>query len=407
MINHAYSQTEAPRTIHLRPRDPENIDGQVKLSVAIEGLSGIDSLWYMVPENSFSWVTRSLDPFVVGTVQMAMTAGANLEVHGSVSRSLLQNLEDFIRAWAIWKPNVFKSIGIRAHDEVKQDKPFVEPAAVCGFSGGLDSSFTSFRHATGSGVRYSLPLKAGVMVHGFDIPLDEPDEFRRAFAKAKQQMKSLGLELIPVATNFMSLPVNWSLSFGSGVASVLMLFSRRFDRGLIAQGVPFGSLNHFYEGSNPLTDPLLSSALFRIIADGAGFDRFEKAKIVSQWPEALRYMRVCWEGAKRDRNCCECEKCIRTILTFRVMGLGLPECFEHDVSDDQIANMRHLKPIKLDIFYQPMVQIAEAQGIGGESWVQAVRRCIRRNRIQQWVRKMPGAYFARRVKGKIVRLLRP
>lgn len=378
-------------SIHLWPESPREENGHIRLSARLElGPAREETLWYDVPEEYRSALSDDADPFVVATALRMAQEGRPVRVHGTVSPSLLLNLEEYLSAWSAWRPKRYSSIEITADDERDRQAPKGPIQAICGFSGGVDSSFTAYRHVKGVTTRFPQPLTAGIMVQGFDIPLEEDEMFARAVDKARRQLGSLGLEAIQIATNFRSLNLEWTQTFGAAVASVMMLFGKRFSRGLIAQGVPFKSYRVLVEGSNPLTDPLLSSSGFRVIPDGAGFGRPDKIRVIADWPEAMQELRVCWRGEQKDRNCCECEKCIRNILTFRALGLGLPTCFESDVTDEQIHALGPLKEIIVSVGYTPIAHMAEAHGMGDQSWVRALRSVIRRNRRSALVGRLPG-----------------
>jgi hypothetical protein len=235
------------------------------------------------------------------------------------------------------------------------------------------------------------------MVQGFDIPLDDDDGFRRAAAKVERQLTSLGVDMYRVATNFQEQPVDWTHAFGAGVSSVLALFQGRYRYGLIAQGVPFGAYQALVEGSNPLTDPLLSSDTFAVVPDGAGFNRTDKIAAISEWKEGIEDLRVCWRNTVRDENCCVCEKCIRNILSFRALGLGRPDCFPLDVSDQQILDQVPMTKFKLDIGFEPMLRCAQSRGLGDEAWVQTLQKAIRLSRRYHTIRGLPGGKKLRRL----------
>jgi hypothetical protein len=225
--------------------------------------------------------------------------------------------------------------------------------------------------------RLSRKVSAGMMAHGFDIPLDEPEIFANASGKARAMVESLGLELIPVSTNFREINGNWNETHGAAVASCLMLLQGRYSSGLIGSTEPYNALILPW-GSNPITDPLLGSDSFEIVHDGAAYTRSEKIAVIADWQEALRYLRVCWQGEIKDRNCGTCEKCIRTILNFRLLGRDLPECFEKDASDSDILSLKGLTPVPIAY----LDEILESAGDAGidDSWVGALRRTIARNR---------------------------
>lgn len=366
------------RQMHLWQEEAVVADGAVTVGVTLELANQKQTrLWYRLPESCQESIAPSCDPYIIATILLSMKQGADVQIHGEVSPSLLQNLSEFQAAWQCWRPQVYRAVDITAEVEREQPSPPVPEGAISAFSGGVDSCFTVFRHRTGRCGRWQQDLQAAVMVRGFDIPLDQPQVFDRAFVKSQATLSSLGVKLIPVATNFKELPLQWEDSFGTGVASTLMLFQRQYSAGLIASASPYQSLR-FPWGSNPLTDPLLSTQAFRIVHDGTSCDRLEKIKGISQWPEALQNLRVCWQGQQLDRNCGRCEKCIRTILIFRALGLGLPSCFEQDVTDRQILEVKGLKKSHVLIQLQPIVEAARASGIEA-SWVDALSTCIQRN----------------------------
>lgn len=373
---------------HLWIEDTIETDGKAIASVTIEENVKPERscLWYSVPAEHRSALTKSCDPFVLGTLFKAMRESTDLVVHGEVSPSLLHNVDEFQEAWTCWLPQRYNKIDIIA--EVEREQPKAEPpgAAVLAFSGGVDSCFTAWRHSTGRCGRQKQDIRAGLMVHGFDIPLDQSDVFERAAEKSEAMLTSLGIRLIPIATNFKAFRQNWVDAegarnwvdaHGAGVASCLMMLQGGFVAGLIASSSPYHALNLPW-GSNPITDWMMSSNAFRIIHDGASYIRREKIREIAGWPEALRFLRVCYSGAHHDRNCGCCEKCIRTILSFRVMRLGLPECFERDVSDKQILSLRNLGGARL-YYLEEILSVAKAASIS-ESWVGALEKCVKRNR---------------------------
>ena len=49
----------------------------------------------------------------------------------------------------------------------------------------------------------------------------------------------------------------------------------------------------------------MGNKYFSIIYDGAEERRIGKARLITQWSEAMKYLRVCWQGEQNDVNCCE------------------------------------------------------------------------------------------------------
>jgi hypothetical protein len=365
--------------MQLWPEDIVETDGSVVASVTIErpGREHM-RLWYRLPVEHRAILTTGQDPFVLGTIFTAMRASSDLVVHGEVSPSLLRNLEEFQAAWACWRPEWYTKIEITAdveHEQLRADNP---DGAIVAFSGGADACFTAWRHRTGRCGRLKRNLQAGVMVQGFDIPLDQPDVFDRAAEKAAKMLTSLGMDLIPVATNLKELREDWRYVHGAGVSSTLILLQGGYVAGLIGSSRPYQAIEPL--GSNPVTDWMLSSDSFQIVHDGAAFIRREKLRELANWPEAMENLRVCWAGKHKDRNCGRCQKCIQTILSFRSMELDLPACFEEDVTDNQILQLKELRPSEI-YYLNDILSTAKAASIS-ESWVGALEKCLQDNQLR-------------------------
>lgn len=375
---------------HIWHEEPERHDGRIIVSAVLE-VPGSDrkKLWYSMPIEYETFLSKNADPFVIGTIYMIMQSGYDTQVHGEVSPSLLCNLEEFQSIWVSWMPDLKKSI-IQANQEIEPVYSHQRNESVVAFSGGVDSCFTVFSQNHGPVRPNPSRLTAGVMVHGFDIPLDQIDAFESALEQSRTLLTSMGLDLIPIQTNYQALGMDWSHSFGAGAASCLALFSGRFKVGFISQGLTYGEFGLLHEGSNPLTDPLLSSDTFRIIPAGTNFDRASKIYSMRNWEEFLRYLRVCWQGPQKDQNCCECEKCMRNILTFRALGLGLPPCFKKDISTVTIKSLGLGTGFLPEIRYGGLAQLAAAHNTEGE-WItilekrlEAIRHLRRTQHSKFW-----------------------
>lgn len=374
---------------HIWQEETVEVNGSILVSARIElPEQPPQRLWYRLPAQYRSRITESCDPFVVATILLIMSQGIPTVVHGEVSPSLLQNLEEFQAAWACWCPQKYQQVEITA--ELEREPPAIDPSrpAIVAFSGGVDSCFTLFQHRTSRSGRQQRPIEACLMVHGFDIPLEQEEVFARATEKSQKMAASLGVELIPMATNYRQLGQNWEDTHGTATASCLMLLQKSYSIGLIGSFLPYQSLKLPW-GTNPVTDGLLSSKTFQCIHDGASFTRLEKIQEIAHWPAALQDLRVCWQGAEKDRNCCRCEKCIRTILALRVVGVDLPPCFQEDVSDAQILGLQKVKDAQLEEL-SLILTTAKAEGIS-DSWVTALAKSIEQNRRREIVDKRKKA----------------
>ena len=362
------------RTTRLRREEIVLRDGWTRTGVEIEHpWEPRQTLWYRARLPAGWHLSESSDALLLVPLYKAMRAGGRLEVEGEVSPALLANLEEFQRFWCRSYPSRFRPVEIVPEREVEQ--PPGPPSAVAAFSGGVDSCFTVHRHLTGTSGRRTQRILAGVMVHGFDIPIEEEEGFAAAAAGCEELLASVDLPLIRMATNVREVEHAWDDVVGAAVASCLHLLQPNAASGLVAASYPYDRRPLW--GSNPISDPLLSSSSLRTVHDGGGFTRDEKVAAIAGWPAALEHLRVCWRSPRRDRNCGRCLKCIRTILAFRTYGLGLPACFDRDVTDAQIRALGRLDRLGREDLRILLDAVGREQAAG--SWVRAVRSVYYRN----------------------------
>lgn len=76
------------------------------------------------------------------------------------------------------------------------------------------------------------------------------------------------------------------------------------------------------DGSHPLTDPLWSIEATAIVRHGRDAKRWQKLAVLAEVPGALDILRVCWQDHRY--NCGQCEKCLRTMVLLRILGLERP-----------------------------------------------------------------------------------
>ena len=373
-----------PVRLILEPRQVEA--GQLTVAARLEHPDGRrQRLWWGVPEAWSDAVTAWADPYVVAFVFSMMQWGRDVVVEGRASPSLLANLETYMAIWHTWMPQTYRPVHIRADDEVESPPPPQPGQTVVPFSGGLDACFTALRHRRGLIGRRSRPLAAGVVMHGFDISLDQDNSagiYRGLLADARRMLDSIQLACIPMTTNYRHLPLIRHDSHGVHLVSGLRLLAGRFDAALVPNSTPYTLLSRPW-GSHPVCEPLLSSRHFQVIDDGAEMGRVAKAELVAEWPEAMRHLRVCGYSTRDHTNCGRCEKCIRTALAFRAAGGPTPTSFTDELTYRQIRSVRiaTVNPNQMR-FWREIVFEADRRGLGRTEWAKAVRAMMRRNRLR-------------------------
>lgn len=381
---HLYPEAWVPREGHIHRRCRiERRDG--------DRVEGSEVLWFGFAPHDPAVKEEDAESYFLATIMQAMMEGRRLIVHGEVSHRLASNLTEYRDAWCHWLSDTYQAIEFEI-DHVVEDAAG-QPGAVCGFSGGVDSTFTVWRHGMGlNGYRNRQVVRA-VMVHGFDIPIQDRVSFRSALERGTRALSTIGVRLEPIRTNFREvITVEWEHVHAAGLAAALSCFKGVAGSGIIAAGWHYRRMQPPSErarfgawGSNPLTDHLLSGGGFEIFHDGARYNRREKILELVQWPEGVANLRVCWEGLELDRNCGRCQKCVRTMLAFRAQNLPIPECFPH--GDELKENVRKVRVGKV---WSDVVKEAAQNGVR-DPWVRSLRSALRRRAIKEAARQTVDA----------------
>ncbi|MCH5377873.1 MAG: hypothetical protein JJ992_28285 [Planctomycetes bacterium] len=332
------------------------------------------TLYFEIPERwQESLVVRGRtddlhDAFVRAILFSAMEAERNLIVRGCVSASLLRNLEAYQRMVADWWP-AYHAVEIHAEHVVEDDDPIDaggNSKMLLAFSGGLDSAYSLDRHNGPGTAKDGKDIAACLFVHGFDIPPDDAS-YAAAYRAADRIAAERGAELIPVRSNLKQRLPYWPQAHGAALAAALSLFGRQWSTGLIAPSVsrdnPFLAAAGY--GSTSTSDPLLSSASFRIVHDPTGKTRVEKSEMLRSWPTCLRSLRVCWEGKDLSGNCGGCSKCLWQMLCLRAVGINDLSGFRGRLSPRRVARLNIADPAHL-FEYEACYEYARRHGRAGQ-----------------------------------------
>jgi hypothetical protein len=334
-------------------------------------LRGTERCWWSVEEHPALTIGPVADAAVLAAVAPAMAAGLDIEIRGApVTSGLLAGIDEAQRAWQQWRG--WTPVGIDA-----EEAPAVARSngALLAFSGGVDSSYTAWRHVSGSAGPQRLHLDAAVFVEGFDVPLRDP-AVDRARARIAAPLEQRGVPVVWAATNVRDLHHDWQAFHGFALASVLTFVGGAQRAGLIAATDTYRDPVLGW-GSNAVTDPLLGSGSFAIRHDGP-VDRVEKLRALAAWPDAIERLRFCWSGTDHAANCGHCLKCATTAMALQVLDLPLT-CFGEPPSDATIVAVLRASPTHgfTATYNQPILDEAVARGIDA-AWVPALRSRLRK-----------------------------
>jgi hypothetical protein len=392
--------------MHLYPEPSLRVGDRVRRSCRIERRTGerVESselLWFdMIPDHP-SPDDNDAESYLLATILLSMKEGRTLVVHGAVTHELASNLTEYRDIWSSCLAHLYQEVDFEITRVV--EGAVARREAICAFSGGVDSTFSLWSHAGRNNGYRSQTVTYGVMVHGLDILLAEERAFARAFARAAGTLRSMGIPLLQVRTNLRDLvPVNWEHLSGPALVASLGCYKGLAGVAIIGAGQTYGSFLVPW-GTNALMDPLLTSGWFQVLHDGAARSRSQKLSAIAEWEEGFNSLRVCWEGPTTDRNCGQCEKCLRTLLNLKLEGLRLPDSFpEVDDLSPGIRKLRLTSPM-VHAEWSDLFAAANRRRIR-EPWVRAVRLLLVRRAFRGLGPQMlntilpPGSVRRRRAK---------
>lgn len=311
----------------------------------------------------------------VAMIFPAMRSGRPIHIRGTLSASLVRNLEEFQEAWAAWRPGKYRTVPITA-DALEEDKPGRQRKGVFACSGGVDGTYALLRHFHKDAGRRTIAPVTAMLVHGFDIALDKTADFVIARRSCEAMLRGFNLPLCVVRTNWReTVSRDWPMDYLSGVAACLHQFAGLADFGVIGADEDYANIQLPW-GSNPVTNHLLSGGAFSLYTEGGAVGRTQRVAYISSFPDAARHLRVCWEGNVPGTNCGRCEKCVRTKLNFLASGAEAP-CFDRPPRFLEICALRAVNAVQRS-FLADILQTAKRNRIRG-AWILALRCAIARN----------------------------
>ncbi|TNC52349.1 hypothetical protein FHG66_02065 [Rubellimicrobium rubrum] len=297
---------------------------------------------------------HSMSNFLVRTAfGAAMNDGADLEVDVPVDARLARNLEKFSTAWCQYRPWRFKKASRIAAPSYLHGEGNHEQSFVAAFSGGYDSSYMIEKYGRKNDLSPFPRIDSAVMIDGFGYNLENKSPYQRAFGTGSAFCSAVGdIKLHSVESNWSKIVGQYAILHVMGISAVLGLKSNVAGGGYV--GLDFTAAEEFALGSwgnLDGNDRLFSSYDFEILPVGNDVPRISK----------IRHLRnigldghivVCNAENRVGSNCGACEKCLRTQLSYRALGMQpLDGQFEEPLTEEAASKLIIEKKTQL-IFYK-------------------------------------------------------
>lgn len=362
-------------------------DGWTTLSWHINDQADGFILQHSIPEDHAGMMTEETrgDHALLVALLHGMRLHRDIHVAGEVCPDLLTNLETLQDIWSRWRPERYRKINISVAEERSLD-PHTNTGGLFAFSGGVDGTYTFFRHLTGAAGRRTQRPAAALLVHGMDIPLSEPQMYDKALMRAQRMVEGTGVPILPLRTNSRALKLDWEEAYGLQLIAAMLVLQPAFAAGIHGSGEPWEMLV-FPWGSTPFTDTCCETRNFKIHHDGCEASRTEKVDWLMRHTNACKELRVCWQGPQKDRNCGECEKCMRTKLNFWALGHPIPESLPGSISPSAVRRIKPSNSIQLREL-QSILKTARSFHPSSDPLLKALKDCVRMGPVSIFSRKV-------------------
>jgi hypothetical protein len=310
--------------------DRDEVSVEAVVEVEQPGAAYPETLFFTFPGSCREYVTSRADGFAAALLPLAMRLGERLEIRGDLSGRLAHGMRDYQRIQSTWNPGFFRCVEVTC-DRLRIGESRETLGKVgASFSGGVDSFHTLWTHLPDNEPYPSFRVSHCVMINGFDSDTDlgPTGSFERMRRVYEPMMRRHNLELVVVRTNLLQFIgfMTQKQSFAAFVTAPALVLGRLFSRFYVPSSYKFTLLGMYPDGSHPMFDHLLGTDTMEVIHDGAHLTRVEKTVALSKWTDTYDRLRVCVNTTGVDdetnaiRNCCACEKCLRTMGTLEIVG---------------------------------------------------------------------------------------
>jgi hypothetical protein len=361
----------------------ERREGRVRLAAEVDWNGRRVRPYFAFPAEFESFLGPPGDAFVPSLLLPSMAMGEDLELAVPVSAALLGRIDRVQGVVCAMHRGAFRRVRVAAPAREATAGGVAAGGAVAAlFSSGVDSFYTLFKwdHAGTPSDRITHLL----FVRGLEQPLDALREADDALRRVREVAEKTGRTVVECETNLRSLfTLNYQLYYhGAALVSTALALSGGLRRLLVPASFSYGQMEPW--GTHPTLDHLWSTEALEVLHDGCEARRVDKiARVVSQEPIALRYLRVCLENAGGPYNCGRCRKCARTMF-----ALALVDALHHAPTFPS-TSLRELAGLlaRDDLpFLMELVDLA--RGSGRAEMIKIAERALRQRRRRDAVRAL-------------------
>lgn len=255
----------------------------------------------------------------------ALVTGSKIEIDAKLSSKFVSSLPTVQTIYTQWfvqqklKPFPVNHLACRDDETKKSER------VGAFFSGGVDAYYTLLKNMD--------IITDIIFIRGYDVKLEKKGMLDEGSELVKRVGKEFNKNVIEIETNarpFLDKFITYGKSHGALLASVAHLLTNQIGTVLIPSAETYANL--IPDGTHPLLDPLWNSDKIEFIHDGNEASRLQKLKKITTSQFVLDNLRVCFGKSESKLNCCKCEKCLRTMISLKLLGvLEKSNSFQNDI----------------------------------------------------------------------------
>lgn len=233
----------------------------------------------------------------------------DLRLEKPVCKTWYENAHKFIEFYS----NCWGTAKIKIHAETYQSSTVRQQAEAVCFSGGVDSFYTLMKRGS---PKYLLRAE------GIDPSASRAKEFRIARERLAKIATAVGAFPVVIRYNLFEHP---SFKIHDDIDTYTGIFACMGHLLSSQIGSIFISSSNHKDDITPhacftITNPLYSSARLEVNHYPADVSRRDKVAAIADWQLANDNLYVCLQRRGSNRNCSQCEKCVRTMLDLHIIG---------------------------------------------------------------------------------------
>lgn len=296
------------------------VAGMSRLSADVTLNDHIATLWFAVPVQQEEYLCSGrADAFVMALLPAAMRGGYEIICSDPMSECLHHQLQDYLIPALTAVGKWYGSVHIAAPLTNTAYPNF--GAVGTGFSGGVDSLYTVYRHRADS--EYPLTHLAV-----FNSGVFEGEDYRECFATAcragAEFAQEQGLKVIFLDTNFNEvLPERFLDVYSFRNLACALALQGLFSVYLLSSGHDIANFRfdlHNTASYDPLTVSCASTEGLTFYLSGMEVKRWQKLDTLSEWEPSWKWLHPCIYGGAGGQNCGHCKKCARDATTLYALG---------------------------------------------------------------------------------------